>query len=70
MVKELKMLRFFFLGVTRTDKVRKARLTMLGHVQWINWMKDVSDGAVRQDKKKDLRLHACSERGLKDRGGW
>lgn len=24
----------FFLGVTRTDKVRKARLTMLGHVQW------------------------------------
>lgn len=38
--------------------------------QWINWTKDVSDGAVRQDKKKDLRLHACSERGLKDRGGW
>lgn len=49
MVKDLKMLRFF-LGVTRTDKVRKARLTMLG--QWINWTKDVSDGAVRQDKKK------------------
>lgn len=23
-----------FLGVTRTAKVRKARLTMLGHVQW------------------------------------
>lgn len=21
-------------------------------------------------QKKDLRLHACSERGLKDRGGW
>lgn len=47
MVKELKMLRFFFLGVTRTDKVRKAV-----EGQWINWTKDVSDGAVRQDKKK------------------
>lgn len=29
----MKMLRFL-LGVTRMDKVRKAHLTMLGHVQW------------------------------------